>query len=601
MFKTTVPIKGMHCRSCELLIEGELCQIPGIKNVEVNHAKGQAGIYHDGQLHAQAVEQAIKNAGYEVGIADKKPWFTKNIYVYEQLLTFFLAIFFGYILLDTFGIKITTPAVANHPSSLFIVLLIGLTAGFSTCMALIGGLVLGVSARFAEKHPLATPMEKFKPHLFFNAGRIVSYIVFGAVIGLVGSFFQLSGFGLGLLTVAVSLVMLLMGIQLTGISPRLEHVKITLPSSIARRLGVHKQQNGEYSHTNSAIMGALTFFLPCGFTQAMQLYAMTTGNPVSGALIMGVFAIGTAPGLLGIGGLTSIVKGAFAQSFFRIAGVVVVLLSLFNLNNGLNLSGINPLSLNLRGTPNVLAAADTTIQLENGKQVIKMIQDARGYNPNSFIVKKDVPVRWIIDSKDPNTCSASIVSDKLGVRKNLHPGENVIEFTPSEIGTIRFTCSMGMFAGVFSVVEQGNTAVAKTNVLVASDTKQINAPAGGSCGTGGCGCGTRSKANTTTVQTTPVTAKSADGEQIIQTTYTKDKDISPNAFTVKMGQPVRMEIDVKDNGSGCMSTITIPRLVDDPKFLAKGQKIVFQFTPSNTGDYPITCAMGIPRGVIKVI
>ncbi|EKD89792.1 MAG: hypothetical protein ACD_32C00146G0001, partial [uncultured bacterium] len=101
-----------------------------------------------------------------------------------------------------------------------------------------------------------------------------------------------------------------------------------------------------------------------------------------------------------------------------------------------------------------------------------------------------------------------------------------------------------------------------------------------------------------------VTPKPAENEgdvQILKTTYTQGSDIQPNTFIVKAGRKVRMEIDVKDNGSGCMSTIMVSRLADDPKFLAKGKTIVFEFTPGSTGDYPITCAMGVPRGVIKVI
>ncbi|NCP77121.1 sulfite exporter TauE/SafE family protein [bacterium] len=41
--------------------------------------------------------------------------------------------------------------------------------------------------------------------------------------------------------------------------------------------------------------GALTFFLPCGFTLAMQAYAITTGSFITGALTMMAFALGTAP------------------------------------------------------------------------------------------------------------------------------------------------------------------------------------------------------------------------------------------------------------------------------------------------------------------
>ena len=591
MNKKIIPIKGMHCRSCELLIEGELCELKGVRKVEVSQKNGTAEITYDGHLDYNKIEDSIKKAGYEIGLAEKKPFFTRDFNVYTQLLTFAVTIFLGYILLYVFDIKISAPAVANHPSSLFVVLLIGLTAGISTCMALVGGLILGVSARFSEKHPGATPLEKFKPHLFFNAGRILSYVFFGAIIGVVGSVFQLSGFGLGMLTIIVSMVMLLMGVQLTGISPRLEDVKFTLPTGIAKALRINKKKESEYSNTNSAVMGAMTFFLPCGFTQAMQLYAMTTGNPVSGALIMGTFAIGTAPGLLGIGGLTSLVKGAFAQTFFRIAGVVVVFLSLFNFSNGLNLTGLSSLLLNSRS--NVLAAAD--VPLENGSQVIRMTQDASGYHPNSFVVKKDIPVRWIINSIDPNTCAASIVSDAIDVKKLLHPGENIIEFTPSTEGNIRFTCSMGMFTGNISVVANSGQIVQG----VEENPTVIPTSQGASCGSGGCGCGGGAKQ--AAKPAVAGVAAEEDSVQVIKTTYTSDKDISPNEFIVKSGKKVRMEIDVKDNGSGCMSTIMIPRLTDGPQFLAKGKTITFEFTPNSTGNYPITCAMGVPRGVVKVI
>ncbi|MDR2416217.1 MAG: sulfite exporter TauE/SafE family protein [Candidatus Peribacteria bacterium] len=39
----------------------------------------------------------------------------------------------------------------------------------------------------------------------------------------------------------------------------------------------------------------MTFFVPCGFTFAMQLYAMQTGSFLSGGVVMLLFAVGTLP------------------------------------------------------------------------------------------------------------------------------------------------------------------------------------------------------------------------------------------------------------------------------------------------------------------
>lgn len=88
--------------------------------------------------------------------------------------------------------------------------------------------------------------------------------------------------------------------------------------------------------------------------------------------------------------------------------------------------------------------------------------------------------------------------------------------------------------------------------------------------------------------------------KIIKASYTNKDDIIPSDFTVKVGQPVRMEINVLESASGCMSTIMIPRLWDKALSLRRGQTLIMEFTPQIAGDYQITCAMGVPRGTIKV-
>lgn len=583
MKKTTIPIKGMHCRSCEILIEDELSHVPGVCRVLVNEKKASAEVYYESDgLRVDDIETAVQKAGYEIGFNDKKPWFSKNIADYADIFYALVALFFLYVLVDILGLTKLLGVGGGHPTSLVTVLIIGLTAGFSTCMALIGGLVLGTATRFAQKHPQATTAARFTPHVWFNAGRIISYTVFGGIIGGVGSFFQFSGFSLGLLTLAVALVMLTLGMQLTGLFPRLDGVKFTLPKGIGRLLGFKDQNVSEYSHANSFLMGGSTFFLPCGFTQAMQLYAMSSGNIVTGALIMGVFAIGTAPGLLGIGGLTSVLRGVFAQKFFKFAGVAVVLLSLFNMNNAFNLIGWNPV--------NVLAATNLNTSVREGEvQTVRMTQDGRGYSPNTFTIIKGVPVKWIVNSTDVNSCASSIIVSQIGVRKNLHPGENIIEFTPKEAGTINFSCTMGMYRGTFTVVDSAGGTQTPTSVDVPA--------VGGACGSGGCGCGGAKKP--VVEQVAPTVAMKND-IQVIKTTYTTETDISPNTFTVRAGIPVRLEVEVKDDGSGCMSTIMVAGQTE-PLFLEKGKTLTLLFTPKSKGDYPITCAMGVPRGKIKVI
>lgn len=458
MKQQTFPIKGMHCQSCEVLITEELESLPDVHKAEVSLRTKTATVTAKNLPPRAAIERAIKAAGYEIGY-DEKPAISKDKRVYKDiaigfgLVAVLLAIFTKLGLGDVANVNMSGASVG------LVALMIGLTAGFSTCMALIGGLVLGISSRHAEKHPTASSMQKFRPHLFFNGGRIVSFTVLGGVIGALGAAFQLKGSLLGLLTIGVGLVMLLLGLQLTDLFPRLKG-SLTMPSRIGKLIGVKKHAAREYSHTDSFWLGAATFFLPCGFTQAMQLFAVSTGSWVSGALIMGMFAIGTTPGLLSIGGLTSVVKGVFATRFFRVVGVAVVAMAFINLSNGYNLLGIGGLFKN-----------DST----------------------------------------PATMAPSEKKETSGVK-------------------------------------------AETDL--------------------------------------PAT--------MLATTFKLSSDITPSTFTAKVGQKTTLTVDVKEDGQGCMSTIMIPGLDDNPQYLKKGKKILLTFTPKKAGTYPITCAMGLQRGSITI-
>lgn len=609
MNKTTIDIAGMHCRSCEILIEDKLTAIPHVERTVVNYKKGTAEIHYESKKpNMHDVEQAVKEAGYSVGQNDEidgdRPFFSRNRQDYKDLIMAFAILIGLYIVLKNFGLtNINIGASTSNPSSLPVVFLVGLTAGLSTCMALVGGLILGISARHAEIHPEATPMQKFRPHLFFNIGRIASYTVLGGTLGSLGSFFQLSGSTMGVLIIIVGVVMLMLGMKLVGIFPRMENSGLMLPKGISRFFGIKTHHTKEYSHGSSMVTGALTFFLPCGFTQAMQLYAISTGSFVQGALIMGVFALGTAPGLLSVGGLTSVIKGIFARRFFKFSGLLVIFLALFNISNGYNLTGWQlGLNSDAKNVPSV-PVNDPNVKLENGVQVVKMTEGPSGYSPNKFTIRKGVPVKWVVDATAPFSCASSLMVSKLGIRKSLTAGENTIEFTPTETGSIPFSCSMGMYTGVFMVVDdQGVGATGNAT----NNTATI--PTAGSCGggasAGGCGgCGGSGKpvtSTTGTVQNVPSTDTATSAEQVINTTFTYSNDIQPNTFKVKVGQPVRFIVDVKEDGAGCMSTIMIPGLSSQPQLLQKGSKLEMTFTPTKKGVYNITCAMGVPRGTVTV-
>lgn len=443
----SIPIKGMHCKSCTVMVGDELSKIPGVKHASVSLKTNTATIRYTDEPSDSQISRVVNAAGYTVGF-DKKTLFSRDESTYFTLFTSLICIFIIILVFQRLGFSgININGLGSNKGVM--ALAVGLTAGFSTCMALVGGLVLGLSSRFAEMHQSATAVQRFRPHLFFNLGRIVTFFILGGVVGLFGSLLRINSSITGLMTIGIGLVMLVLGLQLTEIFPKLANKGITLPAWLAKALGLNQQKQKEYSHKNALILGGLTFFLPCGFTQAMQLVAIGSGSFVTGSIVMGLFAIGTTPGLLAVGGLTSVIKGKSAKVFFRFAGALVILLAIYNISNGFNLTGYK-------------------------------------FSYNS-----------------------------------------------------------------------GQTENSNSNVVDKNAT-------------------------------------------ILKTTYTPSqntKDISPNTFNVQVGKSYVLQVDAKGDGDGCMSTIMIPGVYDEPLLIKQGIDNL-PFKVDKAGSYDITCAMGIVRGTI---
>lgn len=572
----------MHCHSCELIIEEHVKKIHGVLSVSVNVKHGTVTVGYETKVpNRQEIEQSIRKAGYEIGVQKSEPWFSRNSTDYKRLIYAALTLYILYVVVRWMGLLDLSIATKN--ATPWLALGVGLVAGISTCMALVGGLVLGLSARHAEQHPEATTREKFRPHFFFNAGRVAGYTLLGGVLGTIGSAIQVSETFTTVVTIAVGGFMIFLGAKLVGISPRLERMTLALPSSIGRRLGISEHQK-EYNHRSAFLTGALTFFLPCGFTQAMQLSAVASGGFTAGALIMGMFALGTAPALIGIGGLTSVIKGLFAKKFYAIAGVAVLAFGLTNINNALALNGIT-----LFGVGTESGSVNAPVQ--NGIQIVRMTQVSNGYKPNSFVVQKGVPVRWIITSESPYSCAAALRVPSLKIAKNLKEGQNIIEFTPKQTGTIPFSCSMGMYRGVFTVVEKGSKAPAAA-VQQASNSGSSSCGSGGGCG----GCGGGGKPATRNVQGT--TTSSPTGIQLIASTEDGGQ-LTPNEFTIQSGVPTTWTIVPQSGPAGCMVAF-VNRDLGLFTYDAYPDDTTLSFTPSDPGDYVITCPMGMPRAVIHV-
>ena len=239
-----------------------------------------------------------------------------------------LSVYFSFAKTDI--VNLATIGTAGYGTAFFI----GLVASVSTCMAVVGGLVLSMSSTFVKGG------DAVRPQILFHIGRLASFFILGGVIGALGSVLQLGVSATLALGLLVGIVLLILGVNLLDIFPWMKRLAPSLPAFVGKR--IHGLKNVNHVLT-PVLIGIATFFLPCGFTQSMQLYALTTGSFWTGAVTMFVFALGTLPvlSLLSFGSLGIHTKTS-SGVFFKTAGLVVVFFGLLNIASALSAYGIIP-------------------------------------------------------------------------------------------------------------------------------------------------------------------------------------------------------------------------------------------------------------------
>lgn len=336
-------VKGMHCAACEVLIEKKLLEIPGVKAVDASTAARRAVIEYEGEKPGiDSLNNIFRKDNYtffeeQQALQEEKP---KNGRPENATLigfTIAMMVIAAFLSLDRIGIS----GLLNISSTSSVVSFFGfgVLAGLSSCAALVGGMVLSLSKQWSELYfPEDPSSKKLQPHILFNAGRIISYGLLGGVLGLIGSRLTFSFTVTAWLIISISVLMVILGCQMLGVKA-FKNFQIGLPKFITRKIADEKKFERKYM---PFVMGAATFFLPCGFTITAQTAALLSGNALQGALIMGFFALGTAPILLliGISSIKLFSRPHLSLAFSRAAGFLVLFFALYNIWGQMNLLGL---------------------------------------------------------------------------------------------------------------------------------------------------------------------------------------------------------------------------------------------------------------------
>ncbi len=453
----------MVCHSCEKVIKNEAKDFKGVKDFKVDYKTQKATVTFDPkETNLKEIFSEIEEHGYSCSTKGKKSWLG---WAFGTI---------GVIILFYFIIQLSNMFELPEISSGMgygLLFLVGLLTGLH-CVSMCGGFVLSYTAKDAQEG-----RKSYFSHFRYGLGKTISYTLIGAMFGLLGSIIAFTPTIRGIAGLLAGLFLIIFGLKMLNIIPALRKIQFTTPKFLSKFIGKNSK------NSSPLVIGLLNgLMIACGPLQAIYIMAAGTGSMIEGAKLLFIFGLGTLPVMLGFGFFSTFVSTKLTNKLIRASGIIVIILGLFMINNGLALTGtgydFNSLTTSV--SANMLAGnADS----ENLPTIVRGYQEIRmevngGYSPDVFILQEDVPVKWIIDGVGITGCNNAIQVPEYDLAFDIEPGEQTIEFTPTETGTVSWSCWMGMIPGTFIVVEDlGTTEVQETLDSVPEPTKS-----------GGCGC-----------------------------------------------------------------------------------------------------------------
>mgnify|MGYP001578815143 FL=1 len=333
-------------------------------------------------------------------------------------------------------------------SSIWLPLITGLTTGGLSCFAVQGGLL---ASALASEGAGDKKYVKEKSILMFLLTKLIAYSLLGFVLGFLGSEINISPRFQGTLQIFVGIYMLLTAARLLDIHPIFRYLVIQPPKAFLRLL---RKSSEAKSFFTPAILGFLTVLIPCGVTQAMMILAIGTANPLWAAGIMFFFVLGTSPVffLMGLAAV-SLLKN---RMFSIIAAIFIAIMGILAINSGQILRG----SVHtIQNYYEVLLGESKNSQMGvakiiNGKQEATIYVTSGGYQSDVNTLRVGIPVKLTLISQNARSCARAFAIPEFNLFKVLSQnGTDTMEFTPTKLGRLTYTCSMGMYTGSFNMIE----------------------------------------------------------------------------------------------------------------------------------------------------
>ena len=223
---------------------------------------------------------------------------------------------------------------------LITIFMVGLFGGFGHCIGMCGGFVMTYTLKIQETdHTVPSKWQTIYPHLLYNSGRVLTYIILGEIFGFLGSslgvIFALRDIQ-GVLQLFAGLVMVIMGFDLAGWIPA--SGPDTFPGISGFKRLVRSMFN-RVNRKNIFILGVILGFIPCGLVYAAGAKAAATQSILGGMLTMLVFGLGTFPAMVITGLTVNIISNKLRKQLYRIAAILVILLGILAILRGIDAMG----------------------------------------------------------------------------------------------------------------------------------------------------------------------------------------------------------------------------------------------------------------------
>ncbi len=202
------------------------------------------------------------------------------------------------------------------------------------CIGMCGGLVGAMTMSLSPD--IRQNQLKLAQYTFaYNLGRIISYMIAGLLVGLLGQVFKdfiMPEHGIGLLRLIASIMIIAMGFYIAGWFPQFSRIeKIGAPVwSLLQPLGQRLLPVDQI--WKAFLFGMVWGWLPCGLVYYMLLMSPASDGAINSALFMFAFGAGTLIPMMSVGFLTGkITQFRNSRRIRYLSGILLIIMGIISL------------------------------------------------------------------------------------------------------------------------------------------------------------------------------------------------------------------------------------------------------------------------------